>query len=130
MEILVSGAAGTVGSRLVRGLLEQGHKVRGLVLPEDPLRSRLEDLDCRIVEGDITDRKSLAGAFEGVDLVYHLAAVILSHDPKVFEQVNVVGTRNMLQAAGEAGVGRFIYVSSASVVYPNSTPYSRSKREC
>jgi NADH dehydrogenase len=128
--ILVSGAAGNMGSRLVRGLLEKGHKVRALVLPDDPLVSRLEDVDCQVFEGDITDYESLVGAFDGVETVYHLAAVILARDPQVFASVNILGTRNMLKGAAEAGVKHFIYVSSASVVYPETTAYSRSKREC
>ncbi|MBW2704137.1 MAG: NAD-dependent epimerase/dehydratase family protein [Deltaproteobacteria bacterium] len=130
MKILVSGGAGTVGSRLVRGLVEKGHRVRALILPGDLLRSRLDGVDCDVVEGDITQKDSLAGVFDGMDTVYHLAAVILSHDPAVFVRVNVQGTRHMLEGAERAGVGHFVYVSSASVVYPHSTPYSRSKRAC
>jgi len=128
--ILVTGATGTVGARLVHGLLERGHRVRGLVLPGDPFRERLAGLDCEIVEGDITRADTLAGVCQEVDTVYHLAAVILSGDPAVFERVNTEGTRNMLAEAAAAGVEHFIYVSSASVVYPWSTAYSRSKREC
>ena len=128
--ILISGAAGTVGARLVAGLRNQGFSVRGLVLPGDPGRTRLEDLGCQVVEGDITRPASLQGAFEGVHTVYHMAAVILSTDPAVFDRVNVRGTRHMLEGAAAAGVEHFIHVSSASVVYPETTPYSRSKREC
>lgn len=127
-KILVTGAAGTVGVRLVQRLLAAGHRVRGLVLPADPLRDRLAGLDCEIAEGDITRPASLAAAVAGVDTVYHLAAVVLSHDPALFSQVNVQGTRNLLDAAAAAGVQHFVYISSASVVYPHSTPYSRSKR--
>lgn len=130
MHVLVSGASGTVGARLVRGLVARGHEVRALVLPGDPFLSRLEGTGCEIVSGDITRSDSLAGVFDGIDTVYHLAAVILSRDPEVYKRVNVGGTRAMLAGAGEAGVGHFIYISSASVVYPRSTPYSRSKREC
>jgi len=119
-----------MGSRLVRGLLGKGHKVRALVLPDDPLVSRLEGVDCQVFEGDITDYESLVGAFDGVETVYHLAAVILARDPAVFASVNIEGTRNMLKGANEAGVRHFVYVSSASVVYPETTAYSRSKREC
>jgi nucleoside-diphosphate-sugar epimerase len=128
--ILVSGAAGNMGSRLVRGLVERGHEVRALVLPDDPLVSRLEGVDCQVFEGDITDSESLVGAFNGIETVYHLAAVILARDPLVFASVNIQGTRNMLEGAAEAGVKHFVYVSSASVVYPQTTAYSRSKREC
>jgi len=128
--ILVSGASGTVGVRLVRGLLGKGHQVRALVLPDDPLRSRCEDCGCEIVSGDITRAETLAGVFDGITTVYHLAAIILSNDPEVFSRINVLGTQNMLAGARCAAVEHFIYVSSASVVYPQTTPYSRSKREC
>lgn len=130
MHVLVSGASGAVGARLVKGLVERGFDVRALVLPGDPFLSRLDGVGCEIVRGDITRPISLAGMFDGMDTVYHLAAVILSRDPGVYRRVNIEGTRNMLNEAGRAGVGHFIYVSSASVVYPQTTPYSRSKREC
>jgi nucleoside-diphosphate-sugar epimerase len=125
--ILVTGASGTVGARLVRGLVEQGRQVKALVLPDDPFRQRLDGIACQVVTGDITRPESLAGLCTEVRCVYHLAAVLLSNDPQVFERVNVQGTRNVLAAAGSAGVGHFIYVSSASVVYPRPTPYSHSK---
>lgn len=128
--ILVSGAAGNLGTRLVRALVEKGHRVRALVLPEDPGVARLEGVDCQVFAGDITALESLARAFDGVEMVYHLAAVILSPDPGAFARVNVEGTKNMLQGAMAAGVRHFVYVSSASVVYPKTTPYSRSKRIC
>jgi len=115
---------------LVKGLLGKGHRVRALVLPDDPLVSRLEGVDCQVFEGDITDYDSLVGASDGVETVYHLAAVILARDPQVFASVNILGTRNMLKGAAEAGVKHFVYVSSASVAYPETTAYSRSKREC
>jgi NADH dehydrogenase len=128
--ILVSGGAGVMGSRLVRGLVESGWKVRALTLPNDPFVSRLDGIDCEIVYGDISDPSSLQGVFDGVETVYHLAAIIIAHDPRLFEEINVNGTRNMVEGAISAGVRHFILVSSASVVYPQTTPYSISKREC
>jgi nucleoside-diphosphate-sugar epimerase len=126
--ILVTGAAGTVGARLVQRLVDRGNSVRALVLPHDPFRERLADIRCEVVEGDITRPRTLDHAVDGVATVFHLAAVILSDDEREFERVNVGGTRNLLAAARGAGVGHFIYVSSASVVYPRGTPYSLSKR--
>jgi NADH dehydrogenase len=99
-------------------------------MSDDPFAQRLEGLDCQVVCGDITRAESLAGLFDGVQTVYHLAAVLLSNDPSVFERVNVQGTSNVLAAAESAGVEHFIYVSSASVVYPRPTPYSHSKLKC
>ncbi len=115
-----------MGRRLVRGLVEQGNRVRVLDRPG----SRLDGDHAELLHGDVTDPASLAGAFDGVDTVFHLAAILIAYDPDAFERVNVGGTRNVLQAAQAAGVKHFIMVSSASVVYPKTTAYSRSKREC
>jgi len=124
---LVTGGAGVMGGRLVARLLEAGWRVRALVLPGDPLRSRVEALGCEIREGDVSQPSSLEGVCDGVDLVYHLAAVIISHDPTVFERVNLDGTRHMLSEARKAGAPHFVYVSSASVIYPRRTRYAESK---
>jgi nucleoside-diphosphate-sugar epimerase len=69
----------------------------------------------------------LSGVCTGVDLVYHLAAVIISHDPSVFERVNRNGTANVVAEARRSGVEHFVYVSSASVTYPRRTRYAESK---
>ena len=128
--ILVSGGTGVMGSRLVHALVKSGWEVRVLTLPNDPLVSRLKGVDCDIFYGDIQDAHSLKGAFKGIDTVYHLAAIIIAQDPALFKKININGTENMVKEAASAGVRHFIYVSSASVVYPLATPYSRSKREC
>jgi NADH dehydrogenase len=124
---LVTGAAGVMGARLVERLVAAGWQVRALVLPGDPLRSRVEALGCEIREGDVGQADSLAAICEGVDTVYHLAAVIIAHDQEVFQRVNRVGTQNMVEQATRADVRHFIYVSSASVTYPRRTPYAESK---
>lgn len=124
---LVTGAAGVMGSRLVGRLLEYGWQVRALVLPNDPLRTRIEASGCEIREGDVSDAESLARACDGVDTVYHLAAVIIAQDASVFERVNRAGTARLAAEAARAGVKHFIYVSSASVVYPRRTAYGESK---
>ena len=124
---LVTGAAGVMGTRLVKRLLGLGWQVRALVLPGDRLRSRVEALGAEIREGDVSDAASLAGACAGVDTVYHLAAVIISHDPSVFQRVNLAGTAHVAAEAAKSGVEHFVYVSSASVVYPRRTAYAQSK---
>jgi len=128
--ILVTGGAGVMGSRLVRGLVEAGNKVRVLTLPGDPLVSRLDGLGCDIRYGDVGKRETIEGLCDGCSTVYHLAAVLLSPDPAVFQRVNVGGTRNLVDLSIKAGVQHFILVSSISVTYPYTTPYSLSKREC
>ena len=126
---LVTGAAGVMGARLAARLRKAGWNVRALVLPGDPLRSRVERLGCEVRVGDVGDASSLAGICDGVELVYHLAAVIISHDPSVFRRVNRDGTANVVAEARRSGVGHFVYVSSASVTYPRRTLYAESKLE-
>jgi nucleoside-diphosphate-sugar epimerase len=124
---LVTGAAGVMGSRLVARLRKAGWRVRALVLPGDPLRARVEALGCDVREGDVSRASTLDGVCDGVDLVYHLAAVIISHDPTVFQRINLDGTRHLLAEAHKAAVPHFVYVSSASVIYPRRTRYAESK---
>src|SRR6516225_6162618 len=109
--ILVTGGAGVMGSRLVRALCEGGRRVRVLALPNDSGLERLKDLNCEIVYSDIRDRASLAGVCDGTTCVFHLAAVIIASDQRVFERVNVCGTHNVLQESTRAGVKHFIFVS-------------------
>lgn len=127
--ILVSGGTGAIGSRLVRGLVEAGNKIRILTLPGDPYVDRVKDLPgVEILFADVSKAETLAGKFDGVRTVYHLAAVLLATDPSVFDRVNVGGTKNMIDESIKAGVEHFILVSSASVFYPVPTAYSLSKK--
>ncbi|MAE95146.1 MAG: hypothetical protein CL910_10840 [Deltaproteobacteria bacterium] len=123
--ILITGGAGVVGRRLCKGLIERGLPIRVLDRPG----TSLPWLDVELVHGDITDPTSMKGLFDGVETVYHLAAVILPPDPSLFQTINVQGTRNVMEAAIEAGVKHFVLISSASVIYPHTTAYSLSKRE-
>lgn len=126
-RVLVTGAGGVMGRRLVRGLLERGARVRGLVLPGDPTRAQLASLGCEVVEGDLSRPESMGDITRDITTVYHLAAIILSHDPSVFKRVNLDGTACLARVAARTQVEHFIYVSSASVVYPRRTPYAESK---
>lgn len=114
--------------RLTRRLLADGRRVRALCLPGDPAAARVRALGAEAVFGDLADPASLAAALDGVRIVFHLAAVLLSPgDPGVFARVNAEGTRNLAAAAEAAGVSHFIYVSSISVAYPRGNAYARSK---
>src|SRR6187399_3239781 len=106
---LVTGGAGVMGTRLVKRLVLAGWQVRVLVLPGDRLRSRVEPLGAEIREGDVADAASLVGICDGVDTVYHLAAVIIATDPRVFRRVNRDGTTQLVAEAARAGVRHFVY---------------------
>ncbi len=112
---LVTGANGFIGSNLTKLLAGKGWAVRGLVLKGTP-EDFLEGLDVDIVYGDIVRPESLGDAVRGVDVVFHLAAIAADWGPvERFFKVNVEGTRNMLEAAAGAGVGRFVFMSSPAV---------------
>lgn len=110
---LVTGAAGHLGNVLVRGLLAKGQDVRALVLPGEDLHS-LEGLKLEFREGNILNKEDLKKAMEGVDVVYHLAALVAITEDKagLLRKVNVEGTRNVIEIAKEMGVRRMIYTSS------------------
>ena len=111
--ILVTGATGHIGNVLVRKLISQGLKVRVLTLPGDNLHP-LEGLDIEKVEGDITDYSSLLPALDGITTVFHLAGIIsiMPGQDKLLYNVNVRGTRNIVEACLEKKVERLVYTSS------------------
>lgn len=126
--ILVTGGTGVMGSVLVRSLVEKGHAVRVFTLPDDPHTAKIKDCAADVRYGNIAHADDVAGICKGVSTVYHLAAVIIASDDSVYQQINVNGTQNIVNAAVAGRVAHFIHVSSASVVYPKSTPYSQSKQ--
>jgi len=118
--ILVTGAAGHIGNVLVRQLLQDGSRVRALVLPGEDTRA-LDKLDMEKVSGDVLDISSLMDAMQGVEFVYHLAGIISilpGRDERMW-RVNVQGTRNILQVAKEYGVKRVLYTSSIHALSRN-----------
>jgi UDP-glucose 4-epimerase len=122
-RILVIGGAGFVGSHIVDQLLAE--PVREIVVLDNFVRGTRTNLSeaakdhrVRIVEGSITDTTLLAELMEGIDYVFHLAALWLFecvYQPRSALEVNVVGTFNIVEAAQEAGVKKIVYSSSASV---------------
>lgn len=110
---LITGATGHIGNVLVRLVLERGEKVRAMVMPGEEV-TPLKDLDVEIIEADVLDYQSLLKAFDHIDVVYHLAGLIsiLPGKDHMVQAVNVIGTRNVIQAARFSGVRRLVYTSS------------------
>ena len=114
---LVTGGTGFVGSHVARALVERGYQVRILHRKTSRLDA-IQDLPCERHIGDINDRESLEHAMQGVDWVFHTAAIAdyWRNDPAQIYRVNVDGTRTVLEVAEAAGVSRVIVTSSAAAV--------------
>ncbi len=117
MSILVTGATGFVGSAVARRLLAAGELVRVLVRPESDRRN-LEGLDVDIVTGDLLDPASLERALSGCRGLFHVAADyrLWARYPRELYETNITGTKNLMHAAGAAGVERIVYTSSVAVL--------------
>jgi NAD dependent epimerase/dehydratase len=148
-HVLVTGAGGFIGSHLTERLVELGANTRALVhynalgawgwLDQSPLCD-----DIQVLAGDVCDRDSVRQAMRGVEMVFHLAALIAIpysyHAPASYVRTNVEGALNVLQAARELGVERVVHTSSSEVygtaryvpideAHPlqGQSPYSASK---
>ncbi|AEF35056.1 MULTISPECIES: 3-beta-hydroxysteroid dehydrogenase [Mycolicibacter] len=120
-RVLVTGGSGFVGTNFVKTLLDQGYQVRSFDRASSPLP---DHPGLQKLEGDICDPQTVAQAVTDIDTVFHTAAIIdLQGGAKVTDEirrrsfaVNVDGTRNLVQAGQRAGVKRFVYTASNSVV--------------
>lgn len=117
---LVTGGSGYFGSLLVGRLREQGSRVRVLDLNDTDDRPA----DVEFVQGDIRNASTVREACDGADVVYHnVAQVPLARDRSLFQSVNVGGTRELLRACGDTGVGKVVYTSSSAVFgVPKANP--------
>ncbi len=117
MNILVTGAAGFIGSNVVRVLLEAGVQVRAMIVPDENQRN-LEGVEVEKVEGNVLDPPSLDRALKGCDTLFHLAAIysIWKKDRAIFYKVNLQGARNMLWAARKAGIEKIVFTSSVAAL--------------
>jgi len=117
---LVTGGAGFIGSHLVEGLLQQGHRVRVLDDLSTGKRANLAHLGAKVelLQGSITDKDLVARAVQGVNWVFQLAALPSVQrsveDPVPTHEVCATGTLNVLNASRQAGVQRVVYAASSS----------------
>jgi uncharacterized protein YbjT (DUF2867 family) len=132
--ILVTGANGFVGSHMTPALVDAGHRVLALVRDEDgaaQVMRRLAPSQRDAVEirtGDVTKPDTLPGALAGSDAVLHLVAVPRDWDGgATLRLVNTEGTRNVLRAASDAGVRRFVHLGALGVVDDPDLHYGSSK---
>jgi dihydroflavonol-4-reductase len=144
MKLLLTGGSGHLGANLVRRLCADGHAVRVLLRPQSDNRA-FDGLDVERAAGDLRDLESVRAAVRGCDRIFHCAAKVSTTEGSEQEiyDCNVLGTRHVLQAAREAGVGKVVVTGSFSAVghlpdqpsdekqafYPfhHHMPYERSK---
>ena len=124
--ILVTGSSGFVGRNLVKRLISEEKPVRCLVRSTSNLKP-LSNLKVEINYGDITRPATLSEPVKNVEAIVHLAAIIRETDKATFELVNWLGTKNLINAAKQAGVKRFIYMSNLGAGPDPHYPFLRSK---
>jgi UDP-glucose 4-epimerase len=124
--LLLTGATGLVGSRLLPRLVKDGYDCRALVRGDAPL-----PLGATGVRGDLADPDTLRAAVDGVDAVVHLAAVFRTRDEAAIWQANRDGTRNLIAAVTEHAPGaRFVMSSTGNVYDADATRPARETDEC
>jgi nucleoside-diphosphate-sugar epimerase len=119
--VTVTGGAGYVGAPLVEELLASGHEARVLDVllhGQDDVAAALEEKGATVLRGDVRDPDARSGALEGADAVVHLAAIVgdpaCAQDPETAHEVNVEGSRAILEEAKSSGVQRMIFASTCS----------------
>jgi dihydroflavonol-4-reductase len=117
MKALVTGATGFVGGAVARALVRRGIDVRVIARGGSDLRN-LQGLPHELVTGDLRDQASLRSALTGCSQLYHVAAhyALWAKDPSIFYDVNVLGTKNLLEAARDVGTERIVYCSTIGAI--------------
>ena len=117
MKVLITGGTGFTGKALVKRLIDKGHQVVAMDYKEGIKTQEIRDWGAEVVIGSVTDRDVVDKTVKGVDVVHHLAAAFRELDvpDTYYEDVNIQGTVNVLEAAKREKVKRFIYCSTCGV---------------
>lgn len=125
--VLVTGAAGFVGTHVCRELTQRGARVRALVRSPAKAAERLASLPVDVHVGDIRDESVLRRALEGCDIVVHLVAIAIERRGQTYEDINALGTRRVLDAMRAVGVTRLVHMSQNHAASNSPYRFLRSK---
>jgi FlaA1/EpsC-like NDP-sugar epimerase len=128
-NVLITGGAGSVGRIIVRRLLQRDPSVIRIFDQSEPglaaLKAKLEDDRCRYLAGNVRDKDRLARAVEGIDVVFHAAAMkhvdISEYNPFEAVKTNVMGLQNIIDVSIDADVQKFVFTSSDKAAHPANT---------
>jgi uncharacterized protein YbjT (DUF2867 family) len=127
LHVVVTGAAGLVGTHLCRQLVKAGWKVRGIVRDTAKAAARIGDLRLEILEADIRDAAAMRSALTGAGALVHLAAIAIEKPGESYEATNTDATGVLLDAAQAAGVRRVVYMSQNGASSASRYPFLKSK---
>ncbi len=113
MKFLVTGGSGFLGINLIRYLHSKGHQIKSLDLVEFDYPDMNDKIEA--ITGDIRDKATVEKAVQGVDIVVHSAAALPLYTPEEIFSTDIDGSKNMIEAAENAKVDRFIHISSTAV---------------
>lgn len=122
MLVLITGADGAIGQKLLSKIPRSNYELTLFLRQKKNLSENLD----KAVFGDLSDKKSLIAAVSGAETVIHLAGLTRTNNLKLYYEVNVLGTKNLLEACRENGVKRFIFISSRTAG-PVGGGYAQSK---
>ena len=125
--VLVTGAAGFVGTHVCRQLTRRGSRVRGLVRSPAKAAERLAQMPVDLHVGDVRDDMVLRRAMQGCDVVVHLAAIAIERRGQTYEDVNAGGTQRVIDAMQAAGVRRLVHMSQNFAASTSPHRFLRSK---
>jgi nucleoside-diphosphate-sugar epimerase len=116
MKYFLTGATGFIGARVARKLVDAGHEA--IVVARNPAKAQdLAELGIAVHKGDVTDKESMRAPMQGVDGVFHIAGwyKVGVKDTREGEQINIVGTRNVLELMRELGIPKGVYTSTLAI---------------
>ena len=115
MKTLVTGSTGFLGSAVLRELLDDGREVK-ILIRKGANTANIDGLDVEIAYGDLRDSESLLSALNGCEILYHVAAYysLWDRDQKLIYEINVGGTRKILEASQKKGLEKIVYTSTVA----------------